>query len=137
MSAVSQTLPSVLSTSAAYKAQAQSFFLPSFPFFASDVTSPHWVAAWFCQRQGVLCHGAVGRERVLPAPTASFSSCLVPSTASCAEIFNSPASSVLGRRQELLLSAQGTEEAAAWGLEQLFLLHPFFWREQWLGLAFI
>lgn len=30
-----------------------------------------------------------------------FSSCLVPSTASCAEIFNSPAASVLGRRQEL------------------------------------
>lgn len=63
--------------------------LPSFPFFASDAISPQWVAAWFCQRQGVLCHGAVGRERVLLAPTAFH--CLVPSRASCAGIFSSPA----------------------------------------------
>lgn len=79
-------------------------------------------------------------EGASAASSHCFSSCLVPSMASCAEISNSPAAAVLGSSKSSctqLLAARGTEEAAALRLEQSFLLHPFFCREEWLDLTFI
>lgn len=137
LSAVSYTLSIVLSASAACEVQAQI----SASFFSILCLRCHFSTL------GGLPGFVKGREACameqLEGATAAsshcFSSCLVPSMASCAEISNSPAAAVLGSSKCSCtqLAAQGAEEAAALGLEQSFLLHLFFCREEWLGLAFI
>lgn len=105
----SAKLSSVLRTSAAYEAQDQSFCfllfhsLPQMPFLRSG-----WLIGFVKGRE------CCAMEQVLPAPTVSH--CLVPSTASCAGIFSSPAA-VLGAGEssctQLLFSWGGNSPGPA------------------------
>lgn len=68
LSAVSYTLSNVLSASAACEVQARSFcFLLFHPLPQMSFLRTGW-PAWFCQRQGGLCHGAVGRGQCCQLP---------------------------------------------------------------------
>lgn len=90
----------------------------------------------FCQRQGVLCRGAVGREQVLPAPAASVAALCPPQL----PVLRSPA---LQQQQQCWGAAvHSSFSSGCWGgtspgLGTVVPVHPFFWREEWLGLAFI